>query len=73
MKFVQFQFNNFFDYSIVVEQLKSKKCKLYSNNLTATFNYRYMPTHVIEYIKALCEPLNITIRLLLFEITKDTE
>lgn len=59
MKLVHFTFNNFFDYSIIVEQIKSERWKFHPNNLTATFNYQYTRNPAINYIKGLCKPLDI--------------
>ena len=59
MQFVNFTFNNFFDYSIITEQLKSKRWKFHPNNLKITFNYRYTEMHAVKYITDLCKPLNI--------------
>ena len=72
MKLVHFTFNNFFDYSIITEQLKSKRWKFNPNNLTATFNYQYIQSHAINYITDLCKPLNIQFTTTL-EVTEDTE
>ena len=72
MRFVNFTFNNFFDYSIITEQLKSKRWKFHPNNLTVTFNYQYTRSHAINYIEGLCEPLNIQF-ITTIEVTKDTE
>ena len=70
MKFVHFQFSNFFDYSIIVEQLKSERWKFNLNNLTATFNYQYTRSHAIDYIEGLCKPLNIQFTTT-FEVVED--
>ena len=59
MNQVHFTFNNFFDYQIIKNQLKSRKWKSVSSNLTITFNYRYTEMHAVKYIEELCKPLNI--------------
>lgn len=72
MKLVHFAFNNFFDYQIIKNQLKSRRWKSVSSNLTITFNYQYTEMHAVKYIEELCKPLNIQFTTTL-EITKDTE
>ena len=72
MNQVIFTFNNFFDYSIITEQLKYKRWKFHPNNLTVTFNYQYTRSYAINYIEELCKPLNIQFTTTL-EVTEDTE
>ena len=72
MKLVHFTFNNFFDYSIITEQLKSERWKFHPNNLTATFNYQYTRSRAINYIEGLCKPLDIQFTTT-FGISEDTE
>ena len=72
MKLIHFTFNNFFDYSIIIKQLNSKRWKFHQNNLTATFKYQYTSEHVIKHIEQLCKPLNIQFTTTL-GISEDTE
>ena len=73
MRLAHFTFNNFFDYSIIVEQIKSKSKWLFNpNEFTFIFSYRFTSEHAIKYIEKLCEPLNIQFTTTL-EVTEDTE
>ena len=73
MKLVHFTFNNFFDYSIIVEQMQIKSKWLFSpDEFILTFPYFYTSEHAIEHIKNLCKPLNIQFTTSL-EISEDTE
>ena len=72
MNQVHFTFNNFFDYLIITEQLKSKRWKFHPNNLTVTFNYQYTQSHAIDYIERLCKPLDIQFTTSL-EVIEDSE
>ncbi len=60
MKLVHFTFENIFDYSIIVEQLKIKGLWLFNpNEFILTFPYSFTSEYAIEYIENLCKPLNI--------------
>lgn len=60
MSQVIFTFNNFFDYSIIVEQLEVKGLWLFNpNEFILTFLYRFTSEYAIKYIENLCKPLNI--------------
>ena len=72
MKFIQFQFNNFFDYSIIVEQLKSKMWVFNPNEFILTFPYTFTSKYAIKHIKDLCKPLNIQFTITL-GVTEDPE
>ena len=73
MNQVHFTFNNFFDYSIIVEQIKSKsKWLFYPNVFTLIFSYHFTSEHAINYIEELCKPLDIQFTTSL-EITEDIE
>ena len=73
MNLVRFTFNNFFDYSIITEQLHIKSQWLFSpDEFTLIFPYRFTSEHAIKYIEKLCEPLNIQF-ITTIEVTKDTE
>ena len=72
MNYIHFTFNNFFDYSIITEQLKSERWKFHPNNLTATFNYHYTRSFVIDYIEGLGKPLNIQFTTT-SEVTENSE
>ena len=72
MNQVHFTFNNFFDYSIITEQLNIERWKFHPNNLTATFNYKYQLSPAINHIEGLCKPLNIQFTTTL-GISEDTE
>ena len=57
MNQVHFTFNNFFDYSIIVEQIKSKSSYLLNpDEFTLIFTYHFT---AVVYIADLCKPLNI--------------
>ena len=73
MKLVHFTFNNFFDYSIIVEQIKSKSKWLFNpDEFTLIFTYHFTSRGAIAYIEDLCKPLNIQFTTSL-EITEDSE
>ena len=73
MKLVHFTFNNFFDYSIIVEQLQIKSKWFFDpNEFILTFPYSFTSGHAINYITDLCKPLNIQFTTTL-EVTEDTE
>lgn len=60
MKYLHIKFNNFFDYSIIVEQIKSKSKWLFNpDEFTLIFPYRFTSEYAIKYIEDLCKPLNI--------------
>lgn len=60
MNLGHFTFNNFFDYSIIVKQLKIRNDWLFNpNEFITTFTYGFTSEHAIKYIKDLCKPLNI--------------
>ena len=71
MNQVHFTFNNFFDYSIIVEQIKSKWL-FNPDEFTLIFPYRFTSEHAIKYIEKFCEPLNIQFTTSL-EVTEDIE
>ena len=73
MNQVHFTFNNFFDYSIIVEQLQIKsKCIFNHNEFTLILSYHFTSEHAIRFIEDLCKPLNIQFTTTL-EVTEDTE
>ena len=73
MNLAHFTFNNFFDYSIITEQLHINSQWLFSpDEFTLIFSYRFTSEHAIKYIEKLCEPLNIQF-ITTIEVTKDTE
>ena len=72
MKLVHFTFNNFFDYSIIVKQLKSKMWVFNPNEFILTFPYTFTSKYAIKYIKDLCKPLNIQFTTTL-GVTEDPE
>ena len=73
MKLVHFTFNNFFDYSIIVEQLQIKsKWILNPDEFILTFPYSFTSEHAINHITDLCKPLNIQFTTTL-EVTEDIE
>ena len=73
MKLIHFTFNNFFEYSIIIEQLSIKyACAFNSNEFTITYKYGIKLEYVIKYIKNLCKPLNIQFTTTI-EVTEDTE
>ena len=73
MNLVHFTFNNFFDYSIIVEQIKIKSKWLFNpDEFTLIFPYYFTSKHAIRYIEDLCKPLNIQFTTTL-EVTEDTE
>ena len=70
---VHFTFNNFFDYSIIVEQIKIKSKWLFNpDEFTLIFPYYFTSRGAIKYIEKLCEPLNIQFTTTI-EVTEDTE
>ena len=73
MNQVHFTFNNFFDYSIIVEQLHLNIKWLFNpDEFTIIFTYLFTSRNAIKYITDLCEPLNIQFTTTL-EVTEDTE
>ena len=73
MNQVHFTFNNFFDYSIIVEQLQIKSIRIFNpNEFTIIFSYHVTSEHAIRYIEDLCKPLNIQFTTTP-EVTEDTE
>ena len=73
MNQVHFTFNNFFDYSIITEQLHINSQWLFSpDEFTLIFSYRFTSEHAIRYITDLCKPLNIQFTTTI-EVTEDTE
>ena len=73
MNQVHFTFNNFFDYSIIVEQLPIKGLWLFNpNEFILTFPYNFTSEYVIKDIENLCKPLNIQFTTTI-EITEDIE
>ena len=73
MNQVHFTFNNFFDYSIIVEQIKSKSKWLFNpDEFTLIFPYYFTSRGAIEHITNLCKPLNIQFTTTI-EVTEDPE
>ena len=73
MNQVHFTFNNFSDYSIIVEQLQLKSIYIFNpNECTIIFSYHFTSEHAIMYITDLCKPLNIQFTTTI-EVTEDTE
>ena len=73
MNQVHFTFNNFFDYSIIVEQLQFKSKWIFNpNEFTLILSYRFTSKNAIRFIEDLCKPLNIQFTTTL-EVTEDTE
>ena len=73
MNQVHFTFNNFFDYSIIVEQLQINRTWLFNpNESTLIFPYHFTPRGAIVYIADLCKPLNIQFTTIL-EVIEDTK
>ena len=73
MNQVHFTFNNFFDYSIITEQLQIKGEWLFDpNEFTLIFSYRFTSKHAIKYIEKFCEPLNIQFTTTI-GVTENTE
>ena len=73
MKLVHFTFNNFFDYSIIVEQLQIKGLWLFNpDEFILTFQYNFTVEYVIKDITDLCKPLNIQFTTTI-EVAEDTE
>ena len=73
MKLIHFTFNNFFDYSIIVEQLRIKsRWRFNPDEFILTFQYTFTKEYAIHYIAGLCKPLNIQFSITL-EVIKDTE
>ena len=70
---VHFTFNNFFDYSIIVEQIKSKSKWLFNpDEFILIFPYYFTSRGAIAYIADLCKPLNIQFTTT-SEVTEDSE
>lgn len=73
MQLVHFTFNNFFDYSIILEKLQIKYIFAFnSNEFTISYVYNIKLEYAIEYIEDLCKPLNIQFTTT-SEVTEDTE
>ena len=73
MNQVHFTFNNFFDYSIIVEQIKSKSKWLFNpDEFILIFPYSFTSEYAIKYIADLCKPLNIQFTTT-SEVTEDSE
>ena len=73
MNQVYFTFNNFFDYSIIVDKLHIKGKWLFNpDEFTLIFPYHFTSRGAIVYITELCKPLNIQFTTSL-EITEDIE
>ena len=73
MNYVHFTFNNFFDYSVIVEQLQIKDKWLFNpNEFILTFPYQFTSKYAIKHIKDLCKPLNIQFTITL-GVTEDPE
>ena len=73
MKLVHFTFNNFFDSSIIVEQLHINRKWLFNpDEFILIFPYHFTSRGAIVYITDLCKPLNIQFTTS-FEITEDIE
>ena len=73
MKLVHFTFNNFFDYSIIVDKLHiNNKWLLSPDEFILTFPYNFTSEHVTKHITNLCKPLNIQFTTTI-EVTEDIE
>ena len=73
MNYVHFTFNNFFDYSIIAEQIQIKSKWLFNpDEFMLTFPYNYTSKHATKHITDLCKPLNIQFTTTL-EVTEETE
>ena len=73
MKLVHFIFNNFFDYSIIAEQLQLKSRWIFNpDEFILIFLYSFTSEHAIIYIEDLCKPLNIQFATTI-EVTEDIE
>lgn len=73
MKLAHFTFNNFFEYSIIVEQLQIKSRWLFRpDEFILTFQYNFTIEYAINDITDLCKPLNIQFTTTL-EVIEDTE
>ena len=73
MNQVHFTFNNFFDYSIIAEQLQLKSRWIFNpDEFILTFLYSFTSEHAIIHMEDLCKPLNIQFTTSL-EITEDIE
>ena len=72
MNYVHFTFNNFFDYLIIVKQLKSKMWVFNPNDFILIFPYKVTSKYAIKYMEDLCKPLNIQFTTTL-GISEDTE
>ena len=73
MKYLHIKFNNFFDYSIITEQLRINSQWLSSpDEFTLIFSYRFISEYAIKYITDLCKSLNIQFTTTI-EVTEDTE
>ena len=73
MNLAHFTFNNFFDYSIIAEQLQLKSRWIFNpDEFILTFLYSFTSEHAIICMEDLCKPLNIQFTTTL-EVTEDTE
>ena len=73
MNQVHFTFNNFFDYSIIVDKLYIKSKWLFNpDEFTLIFPYIYTSEGAIMYITDLCKPLNTQFTTTL-EVTEDSQ
>ena len=73
MNYVHFTFNNFFDYSVIVEQLQIKDKWLFNpNEFILTFPYQFTSEYATKYITNVCRPLN-TQFIINLEVAEDTE
>lgn len=73
MKLVHFTFNNFFDYSIIIDKLQIKGKWLFNpDEFIITFPYNFTSEYVIKDIENLCKPLNIQFTTTL-EVAEDSE
>ena len=73
MNQVHFTFNNFFDYSIIIDKLHLNRKWLFNpDEFILTFSYIYTSEGAIIYITNLCKPLNIQFATTL-EVTEDIE
>lgn len=69
----RFTFNNFFDYSIIVEQLQIKAKWVFNpNEFILIFPYTFTSEYAIKYVENLCKPLNIQFTITI-EGVEDTE
>lgn len=73
MNLAHFTFNNFFDYSIIIDKFQIKGKWLFNpDEFIITFPYNFTSEYVIKDIENLCKPLNIQFTTTL-EVTEDTK